>query len=205
VGQDITHVPGVALVGGRSLKTSENPPPAVLSTRQPARHHRRHRQMPACSSARTRSNGHLPSVPPLPPALPVPSHRSGIKSPEVTALGQRIAECYLCTTLSSAAGMPPKGHPAGPGRQRTASHLRPDQRLKAGFEVINAAAIKLGHFLQELLVFGFKVLLHRPQLFTGLGKERGQGVRHLGQHPLLGQSCTEATTGQWIGGTQVTI
>lgn len=80
-----------------------------------------------------------------------------------------------------------------PGRQGTASHLCPDQRLKAGFEVIDAAAIKLGHFLQELLVFGFKVLLHRPQLFTGLGKERGWGVRKC---PSLEQTCTEATPGQ---------
>lgn len=94
-------------------------------------------------------------------------------------------------------GCPPKGLLAVPGRWGTASHLRPDQRLKAGFEVIDAAAIKLGHFLQELLVFGFKVLLHRPQLFAGLGKERGWGVRHLGKCPSLGQTCTEATPGQW--------
>lgn len=55
----------------------------------------------------------------------------------------------------------------------SSSHLRPDQGLEAGLEVIDAAAVKFGHLLQELLVFGLKVLLHRPQLLAGLKNETG--------------------------------
>lgn len=53
------------------------------------------------------------------------------------------------------------------------SHLCPHQRLEAGFEVIDAAAVEFGHLLQQLLVLGFKVLLHGAQLLPGLRGTRG--------------------------------
>lgn len=52
------------------------------------------------------------------------------------------------------------------------TYLRPDQSLEAGLEEVNAAVVEPGHLLQELLVLGLKVLSHRPQLLTGLERER---------------------------------
>lgn len=95
---------------------------------------------------------------------------------------------------------------AGTGGQvpGTTSHLCPHQRLEAGFEIIDAAAVEFGHLLQELLVLGFKILLDGAQLLTGLGTDRGSEPRDrdraLGQdrgHPRTTGCCA------WVWGQTV--
>lgn len=52
------------------------------------------------------------------------------------------------------------------------ANLRPDESLKAGLKVVNAAVVELGHLVQQLLVLGLKVFPDRPELLFGL---RGAG------------------------------
>lgn len=55
------------------------------------------------------------------------------------------------------------------------TNLRPDEGLKAGLEVVNAAVVELGHLIQQLLVFGLKVFPDRSELLSGLGCGVGWG------------------------------
>lgn len=60
-------------------------------------------------------------------------------------------------------------------REGGVTNLRPNESLKAGLEVVNAAVVEFGHLVQQLLVFGLKVFPDWPELFSGLGcgGERG--------------------------------
>ena len=58
------------------------------------------------------------------------------------------------------------------------AHLRPNESLEAGLEVVDAAVVELGHLVQQLLVLGFKVVPDRPQLiFSLVAGEEGGGQR----------------------------
>lgn len=66
------------------------------------------------------------------------------------------------------------------GREGVITNLRPDESLKAGLEVVDAAVVELGHLVQQLLVLGLKVFPDRPELLSGLGcgerEETKEGV-----------------------------
>lgn len=51
---------------------------------------------------------------------------------------------------------------------RGVTNLCPDERLKAGLEVVDAAVVELGHLIQQLLVFSFKVFPDWSELLSGL-------------------------------------
>lgn len=49
------------------------------------------------------------------------------------------------------------------------TNLRPDESLKAGLEVVDAALVELGHLVQQLLVLGLEVFPDRSELLSSLG------------------------------------
>lgn len=49
------------------------------------------------------------------------------------------------------------------------SNLRPDESLKAGLEVVDAAVVELGHLVEQLLVLGLEVFPDWSELLSGLG------------------------------------
>lgn len=52
------------------------------------------------------------------------------------------------------------------------TNLRPDESLKAGLEVVDAAVVELGHLIQQLLVFSLKVFPDWSELLSGLRCEK---------------------------------
>lgn len=47
-------------------------------------------------------------------------------------------------------------------------NLCPNESLKAGLEVVDAALVELGHLIQQLLVFGLEVFPDWSELLSGL-------------------------------------
>lgn len=82
-------------------------------------------------------------------------------------------------------------------------HLRTDQGLKAGLEVVEAAAVEPWHLVQELLVLGLEVIPHGPKLFSGLGNETlaVMAVTDLSSVPDGSSVCACAHTRVWYHDT----
>ena len=64
------------------------------------------------------------------------------------------------------------------GGETGVTNLRPDESLKAGLEVVDAAVVELGHLVQQLLVLGLEVVPDRSELLSGLrcGEETKERV-----------------------------
>lgn len=71
------------------------------------------------------------------------------------------------------------------------TNLCPNESLEAGLEVVDAAVVEFGHFVQQLLVLGLEVLPDRSELLSGLTRGRGRGNKrtghsgHFTHHPLI--------------------
>lgn len=48
------------------------------------------------------------------------------------------------------------------------TNLCPNESLETGLEVVDAAVVEFGHFIQQLLVLGLKVFPDRSELLSGL-------------------------------------
>lgn len=56
-------------------------------------------------------------------------------------------------------------------RSACEAHLGPDKRLEARLKVVDAAVVKFGHLVQQLLILGFEILPDWPQLFPCLKRD----------------------------------
>lgn len=69
---------------------------------------------------------------------------------------------------------------------RRITNLRPDESLKAGLEVVDAALVELGHLVQQLLVLGLEVFPDRSELLSSLGGRVWRGREQTKERVTIG-------------------
>lgn len=89
-------------------------------------------------------------------------------STECLYLGLIIHNCACMHYKDGSPELNWVGHECAPNHTPSIAHLCPDECLKAGLKVVDAAVVELGHLIQQLLVLRFKVLPDWSQLLPGL-------------------------------------
>lgn len=101
-------------------------------------------------------------------------------------VGERVSAVIVCSS-----------------RGMVLTNLCPDESLKAGLEVVDAAVVELGHLIQQLLVFSLKVFPDWSELLSGLRcekkREESKEQATSGQYSVL-TSETRGHVSVWLRG-----